>query len=343
MGRKGTIDKPLLAYGKFWTVDTMFCVQPYPFTDVRFLHYATMTIPFFKLSTNTALPSMTQSDLNAVRLPAPPVLDQIRIANFLDRETSRIDALIGKQNQLIATLREDRTATITQAVTKGLNPDAKMKDSGIVFVGSIPAHWGVTRLDWVVDRIVDCAHSTPLAVPEGEYTVVRSGSIRDGAYRPESSFQTDRDTYLDRVRRGKPMARDIFFTREAPAGEACLVPDADNLCLGQRMVLLKPNRGRFLPELIVRAVYAQSTRAYFDVQLNGSTVGNLKMDRIAATPIPDPPIGEQRQIVEHLDRRCAAIDALIDKANTMTTVLREYRGSIIAAAITGKIDVREAV
>jgi type I restriction enzyme S subunit len=315
--------------------------------DIRFLSYlirhATECGHVAVLCGRSTIQHFTADKLANLDWPHPSPAEQRAIADFLDAETAKIDALIGKQEQLIATLREDRTATITHAVTKGLDPGVVMQDSGVEWLGEIPCHWETTRLGWVADKIIDCAHSTPTAFDQGEYTVVRSGSIRDGKYRPEFSFQTDRDTYLERVERGVPTPGDIFFTREAPAGEACLVPGLKNLCLGQRMVLLKINNEAFLPDLVVRAIYSRPVMAYFDVQLNGSTVGNLKMDRIAKTPLPNPPIEDQRRIVAFLNERCEKIDALIAKANEVIGTLREYRSALITDAVTGKIDPREAV
>jgi type I restriction enzyme S subunit len=288
------------------------------------------------------IPHLTAEKLGQMRIPNPPPHIQRSICQFLGRETARVDALIGKQEQLITALREDRTAIITHAVTKGLNRTVPMNFSGDDFVGNIPAHWEMTRLGWVTNAITDCAHSTPVASADGEYTVVRSGSIRDGRYRPEFSFQTDRTTYLERVERGVPSPGDVFFTREAPAGEACIVPDQMNLCLGQRMVLIKIRPERFLPQLVIHAIYASHTRAYFDVQMNGSTVGNLKMDRISKTPLPRPPLEEQHQILGFLDDRCRKIDELVGKANAVITRMREFRSALITDAVTGKIDVRGA-
>jgi type I restriction enzyme S subunit len=108
------------------------------------------------------------------------------------------------------------------------------------------------------------------------------------------------------------------------------------------MVLLKIDGDRFLPGLILNAIYARPTRAYFDNQLNGSTVGNLKLDRIAKIPLPEPPMEEQQQILAYLNHRCASIDTLISKAMEVIETLREYRSSLVTAAVTGKIDVRGA-
>lgn len=120
-GRKGTIDKPLHVSGRFWTVDTMFFTVPRSNVIPRFLYWYATTMPFSYYSTSTALPSMTQDDLGGHVLPVPPLDEQRQIAAFLDRETAKIDALTGKQEQLIETLRERRAAVIGQSVTKGLD------------------------------------------------------------------------------------------------------------------------------------------------------------------------------------------------------------------------------
>ena len=146
LGRKGTIDKPLYIVGKFWTVDTMYWTKISPDAFGKFAYYVALTIPFTYYSTNTALPSMTKGALSAHAIARPPLDEQTAIATFLDRETAKIDELIAEQEKLIALLAEKRQATISHAVTKGLNPDAPMKDSGVAWLGEVPAHWAVTRL-----------------------------------------------------------------------------------------------------------------------------------------------------------------------------------------------------
>jgi type I restriction enzyme S subunit len=146
LGRKGTIDKPLYINGPFWTVDTMFYTELSHRVDGRFLYYYATCFQFGQYSTNTALPSMAQEDLANIYMAAPGPSEQALIAAFLDHETARIDALVEEQKRLIALLKEKRQAVISHAVTKGLDPDVPMKDSGVEWLGEVPKHWDVLRI-----------------------------------------------------------------------------------------------------------------------------------------------------------------------------------------------------
>ncbi|MCI5168495.1 MAG: type I restriction endonuclease subunit S [Candidatus Electrothrix sp. GM3_4] len=149
LGRKGTIDRPLYINGSFWTVDTMFYTTISKNTFPKYLYYCAVTIPYDYYATQTALPSMTQADLSNNPFAFPTYEEQITISNFLDRETKKIDNLIAKQQKLIKLLREKRQAVISHAVTKGLDSDVKMKDSGVEWLGDVLEHWIVTRAKFV--------------------------------------------------------------------------------------------------------------------------------------------------------------------------------------------------
>src|SRR5690606_23245604 len=145
LGRKGTIDKPLYFKGKFWAVDTMFYANGKNGNNVKFHYYISTQIPFKLYSTSTALPSMTQSDLKEHYFACPSIQEQTAIARFLDYKLAKINRFIQKKKQLIKLLNEQKAAIINQAVTKGLDPNAKMKDSGIEWLGEIPEHWEVIK------------------------------------------------------------------------------------------------------------------------------------------------------------------------------------------------------
>lgn len=152
LGRKGTIDKPLYIDEPFWTVDTMYYTEVQKEIDVKYFYYLSKTILFDRYSTNTALPSMTQENLNNFEFSVPSVkLERTQIAAFLDHETAKIDSLIEKQQKLIALLKEKRQAVISHAVTKGLNPNAPMKDSGVEWLGEVPEHWEMCPLKYLCD------------------------------------------------------------------------------------------------------------------------------------------------------------------------------------------------
>lgn len=348
LGRKGTIDRPLLVDGAFWTVDTMFCAQPYATVNPTFLYYACTTIPFDLLSTSTALPSMTQGDLNAVRLPAPETETQRLIAEFLDRETAKIDALIEKQEQLIATLREDRAATITQAVTKGLNQSVKLQYTGIAVMDAIPSHWSLRKLKHLAgsfEQGVSPQASAELAT-EG-WGVLKSGCVNGGVFRDIEHKKLPQDFEFDG--RLAVAVGDLLVCRASGSpnlvGSAAIVQKLGyQLILSDKIFRLTPNRRSSLDYL----EWALNARPYRE-QVLGAISGaeglanNLPLSSLRNFWFAVPPIAEQQEIARFLGERCTKIDTLIAKSTEMIETLREYRSALITNAVTGKIDVREAV
>ena len=166
----------------------------------------------------------------------PPPNEQAAIVRFLDWANWRLERAIRAKRKVIALLNEQKQAIIHRAVTRGLDPSVPLKPSGIPWLGGIPLHWQVRRAKQVCTAIVDCKNRTPDMVDGGEYIVVRTTNIRHGRFNPKGSYSTNRRNYEIWTQRGAPRVGDVFFTREAPAGEACLVPDQENLCMGQRMM-----------------------------------------------------------------------------------------------------------
>ncbi|MGV0581910.1 hypothetical protein ABQF17_22245 [Mycolicibacterium elephantis] len=290
---------------------------------------------------------MGRSDLMNFPILIPPPSDQQLIADFLDRETAKIDALIAKQEQLIATLREDRIATITHAVTKGLDPNAEMKNSGVEWLGEIPAGWKVMQLRHTVERIeqgVSPAAHAELA--DDGWGVLKSGCVNGGVFQEVQHKKLpdgfDVDTNLA-VKVG-----DLLVCRASGSpslvGSAAIVRTLNyRLILSDktfRFVLGKRVLPRFLEwELNSRTYREQVTGAISGAE---GLANNLPLSSLKAFSVTVPPIPEQRSIVEYLDAHCAKLDALIAKSEQMIGVLQEYRSALITDAVTGKIDVRGA-
>lgn len=179
LGRKGTIDKPLYINEPFWTVDTMYYTEVNEDVDPKFLYYLALTIQFSRYATNTALPSMTQENLGNYIFAIPTNSESRKnIAAFLDHETAKIDALIEKQQRLIELLKEKRQAVISHAVTKGLNPNAPMKDSGVEWLGEVPAHWTVKKFSYCT--IIKSGQVDPAKHPYSGYTLIAPNHIESG-------------------------------------------------------------------------------------------------------------------------------------------------------------------
>jgi type I restriction enzyme, S subunit len=293
-------------------------------------------------STGVSYPAINASEMAAISLSIPPLPEQHQIASFLDRECGKLDALHAKQERLIELLKEKRQALISHAVTRGLDPTAKLKPSGVEWLGEVPEHWIVTRLKFEVSKIVDCPHETPKYDPDGEYLVIRTADVDRGRLDLSKAYRLDRDEFVNRTRRERLHPNDIVYGREGERwGHAALVPESPELCLGQRMMQFRASRSiepAFLSLLLNSdAVYKQGA-----VDTVGATAPHVNISTIRNYYFPLPPLAEQRAIVAHLDEKCGKIDQLKAKAERGIELLKERRSALISAAVTGKIDVRES-
>lgn len=288
----------------------------------------------------TSVAAIYYKDLSSLVFAFPPVREQAKIADFLDFETAQIDTLIEKQQTLIQLLKEKRQAVISHAVTKGLNPDAPMKDSGVEWLGEVPEHWEQVKLKHIVDSIIDAEHKTAPYFEQGKYLVCRTTNVRNGELRLEGGKYTNEETYLEWIKRGRPEIGDILFTREAPAGEACVYDGAVPLCLGQRMVLFKLKKDRVLPTFVLHSIYSGLADDFIKQLSQGSTVAHFNMADIRNIPLFEPSLAEQQEIVEYLSKLLNKFDDLVYSAEKAIQLMQERRTALISAAVTGKIDVR---
>jgi type I restriction enzyme S subunit len=276
-----------------------------------------------------------------IAISLPPPSEQAEIARFLAWATNRLDRAIGAKRRIIALLQEQKQAIIHRAVTRGLDPSVPLKDSGIPWLGEIPEHWEVLALKRVLSRLVDCEHKTAPFVQQSNYRVVRTSAVRNGLLRWSGTYCTSAKAYTEWTQRAVPEAGDVIFTREAPAGEACIIPEDARVCLGQRTVLMKPQRGIYDSQFLVHMIYAGPPRQLIELTCQGSTVSHFNMDDIGLMKILAPPLSEQIEIIAKVTELTEAPSLVIDKTEREITLLREYRTRLIADVVTGKLDVRE--
>ena len=260
------------------------------------------------------------------------------IANFLDHETAKIDTLIEKQQQLIKLLKEKRQAVISHAVTKGLNPNAPMCDSGVEWLGEVPEHWVVMRLKNTSD-VIDCRNKTPEYFDDGEYFVVRTTNIKNQLLNMNGALYTDEANFKTWTLRGAPPAGSIFFTREAPAGEICIVPANLKLCMGQRMMNFVCHNHDYTSYLF-DFLLSDCLERYIESVSLGSTVSHLRVEQVENIPVIVPPQNEARAIHEELAEIKTKYLKLTEEAESAIELMQERRTALISAAVTGKIDVR---
>lgn len=339
LGRKGTIDKPLFIDEPFWTVDTMYYTDVQKEIDVKYFYYLAKTILFDRYSTNTALPSMTQENLNNFEFAIPNDIDERQtIRSFLDHETAKIDSLIEKQQRLIELLKEKRQAVISHAVTKGLNPDVPMKDSGVEWLGQVPEHWKVSRLKFE-SEVVDCRNKTPEYFEEGEYFVVRTTNVKNQKLNFNGALYTDRKNFEIWTQRGVPPTGSILFTREAPTGEVCLVPENLKFCMGQRMmnfIAFDPQYKDYLFDYLI----SDCLDRYINSVSHGSTVTHLRVEQVENIPVLVPSSKEIEDIHQHILKIKTQLYDIENKALQTIKLMQERRTALISSAVTGKIDVR---
>jgi len=285
--------------------------------------------------------SMKFADVKRMPLVLPGKIEQTGISAFLDRETAKVDALIAEQQRLIELLQEKRQAVISHAVTKGLNPDAPMKDSGVEWLGEVPEHWEVKRLKDIAE-VIDCRNKTPEYFEAGDYLVVRTSNIKRQTLALDDALYTDRRNFEIWTQRGIPQPGSILFTREAPTGEVCLVPEGVPLCMGQRMMNFVCHVDSFTGFLMI---YLQSdclTR-YIESTSHGSTVSHLRVSQVENIPVVVPAQAEVQVISSHIDKLSSGFNALINEATHSISLIQERRSALISAAVTGQIDVRGLV
>jgi len=254
--------------------------------------------------------------------------EQNSIAIYLDRETAKIDALISTQRRLIDLLREKRSAQISHAVTKGLNPDAPMKDSGVEWLGKVPEGWEVLPLKRITRLCTERAESRlfPIGL---EHIESWSGRLIAPSEDPE--FEGDGTAF---------QKGDILFGKLRPYLAKAWLATCEGEAVGDFHVIRVQSPHH--PAFVQRILLSQDAISLIDGSTYGAKMPRASWDFIGGLPIPIPRPNEQTAIAAFLDRETAKIDALISKTEKAIELAKERRSALISAAVTGKIDVREA-
>ena len=317
VGASGTVN---VVPERSWISDNALIVRIVGQTQLLWLRYILQAANLGEHAAKNAQPIITATFVGDQALATPTNSEQRAIAAFLDRETAKIDALVAKKERLIELFQEKRTALISHAVTKGLDPDAPLKDSGVEWLGEIPAHWEVGRLRTLVN-IKTGGRDTVDQQEEGKYPFF----VRSQTVERINTWSFDGEAVLtagDGVGVGK-----VFHYVNGKFDYHQRVYKFSNF----RAVM-----GRFF-------FYFFKEMLRFEV-LQGtakSTVDSLRLPMLQNFPVVVLPLFEQRAIVAFLDRETAKIDALVVKVQEAINRLNELRTALISAAVTGKIDVRE--
>lgn len=280
------------------------------------------------------------------RAPFPPFDEQTAIATFLDRETAKIDALIAEQEKLLTLLAEKRQATISHAVTKGLNPDAPMKDSGVEWLGEVPAHWLVGKAGFYISVLPGYAFpSAAFSLDESNIKLLRGINVGVGELRWDDVVFWER-AENDGLEAFELREGDVVIGMDRPlistGMRVAVVKDSDLPCLLLQRVAKIQAGPSIDSRFVMRLLSSRAFEAHFTPETTGVSVPHISGEQILSFVIPVPPLDEQQQICEFLESELANLDALNNQSELAIDLLKERRTALISAAVTGKIDVREA-
>ncbi len=332
LGRKGTIDKPIYYDKPFWIVDTMFYTKISEYMNPRFTYYLATLIRFDYYSTQTALPSMTQTDLGSEKLPVPNITEQKLIADFLDKQTAKIDAIIKTNEEQLEVLKKYKKSLITQTVTKGLNKNARMKDSGIEWIGKIPEEWEVKHIKNHFSIISGSGFAIELQGKDfGDYPVCKAGDISVAGKELTSAANYLSKNEIKIAGFSIIPKGSIIF---AKIGEAM---KKNNRSINTIDCCLDNNCQGVIPHNF-NSNYAYYVFLCIDMENydNGGPIPCINNKKLLASKIPFPPVSEQQQIADYLDEKCLKIDSLISQKQQAIETMQKYKKSLIYEYVTGK-------
>ena len=307
-----------------------------------FLYYALLSEYFLSeveaRSNGISYPAINASDLLKINIAVPLLEEQIKLTQLLDRETVRIDALVSKKTRFIELLREKRQALITQAVTRGLDPNVNMKDSGVEWLGEVPEHWDIGVLCHIASRtVVGIAEAATHAYANSGVPILRSTNIRPykiigEIFHINPKFALDKGTKLIN-------AGDLITVRTGNAGVTAVIPAELDGCQCFTM-LITTLQSAYIPNFYCYWMNSVTAMHYFALEGWGTAQINISVPILKALPVPMLSNQEQKEIVAYLDLETTRIDSLISKTQHSINLLKERRAALITAAVTGQIDVR---
>lgn len=339
-----TIDSFIWEGGSAWLNQHIFKVTPSEEADKKFLYYVIKHVAP-KLADfdahGSTMRHIKRESLDQ-RLYVPATSEQAHIASFLDHETARIDALVEEQQRLIELLKEKRQAVISHVITKGLDPDVPMKDSGVEWLGELPKHWEVKPLR----HLGECQNGINIGAEAfgTGFPFVSYGDVYKNEVlptRPSGLVQSsgeDREKYS--IEKG-----DVFFTRTSETVEeigfsSTCFQDIPSATFAGFLIRFRPAEGALDPKFSRYYFGSRRLREFFVKEMEIVTRASLGQDLLKRMSVPIPSVEEQIRIAQHLDVITQKIDSLLDQARAAIKLLEERRSAMISAAVTGKIDVR---
>ena len=348
VGRQGALCGNInYGCGKFWASEHAVVASPVKQVETVWLGEMMRAMNLNQYSVSAAQPGLSVDLVSRLATVLPPLPEQTTIAAFLDRETAKIDALKAEQQRLIELLKGKRQAVISHSVTKGLNPHAPMKPSGIEWLGDVPAHWRVGAIKYFVlpkNGAIKTgpfgSHLTSSDMQSGTVKVYNQRSVIDGDFDSGDNFISEEK--FAELATFETFPGDLLITTRGTIGRAAILPqNAERGILHPCLLRLQPDNAHieteFLKTLIQDSDLMKTQLSYLS---NATTIEVIYSYTIASVIIPVPPVAEQHAIMEYLAHQTAKFDTLTAEAQRAIDLLQERRTALISAVVTGQIDVR---
>ena len=310
-------------------------------SNKKYLYYIFISLndELNSIGTGSTYTAISVDEVRNVILPCPPFSEQSNIDFYISRKTSQIDTLIEKKQKLIELLKEYRIAIINQAVTKGLNPDVPMKDSGIEWLGEVPEHWIITKLGYLCRNILDGPHFSPSYLDEG-ILFLSARNIKVDRWSLDDAKYISLKDYQEFCKRITPEIGDILYTKGGTTGIARVVDLEEPFQVWVHVAVLKLLKNKVTPYFLTYSLNSPPCYEQSQLYTRGATNNDLGLARMANIILALPPIIEQEVISEYLKSKTSKLNSIIDKQQQQIDLLKEYRTTLISDVVTGKIDVR---
>ncbi len=345
VGRQGALAGNVhLVDGRYWATDHAVITKITDKTCVKFLYYSLVSADLNQYAFETAAqPGLAVSVIVNKSVPIPPLAEQQKIADFLDEKCGEIDSIRSDVQREIEILNDYKKSVITEAVTKGLNPKAKLKDSGIEWIGKIPEEWNVIRLknaSWLKGRIGWQGLRAEEFIDEGPFLITgtdfQKGVVNwdTCVHISEQRFNQDKAIQIKE--------NDLLITKDGTIGKLAVVKNCpEKVSLNSGVFIIRNNgKYKYFDKYMYYVLQSEQFNLWFDLSNAGnSTIKHLNQENFYNFAFTYPPLSEQKAIADYLDEKCSAIDATIADKQKQLETLDEYKKSLIFEYVTGKKEV----
>ena len=324
IGRKGaTLHIPHYIEGRYWNVDTAFDVKPQEGFSLRYYYYLACVFDYNYYISQTTLPGMTQTNYNNMKLPCPSLDEQSAIAAYLDTQCAKIDEIIDQAKASMEDYKQWKASIIYEAVTKGLNPNVEMKDSGVEWIGKVPKRWACCKQKCVMKLINGRAYKDDEFETEGKYRVLRVGNLFSNPKWYYSNLELEEDKYCNNG--------DLLYAWSMSYGPV--------IWNGERVIYhYHIWKTKLSKELTTRFAYYYLIALSNNIKAesHATTMGFVTMKTMNNSYVAFPSLVEQSAITTYLDTQCAKIDDLVSEKQSFIDDLESYKKSLIYEVVTGK-------